>query len=689
MRRSLREFLEELEAAGELHRVATPVSPILEIAAIVDRVSRMRCARESRWASAFDPMHAHLGGKALLFEQVEGCDFPLAINVFGSYRRAEMAMGVESAGGFEAIAERIASLVKPTPPRTPRELLAKARELLPLLRIGPKRARRARCQEVVKLTAAGEVDLRRLPLIKCWPLDGDPAAVGYALSPEEAGTAEGQGRYITFAGMHTIHADDREAKRPPTHNIGMYRAQLIDATRLAMHWHMHHDGAAHWRSWKKLGARMPIAICLGGESVMAYGATAPLPPGISELLMCGFLNGRGIPLVPARTVPLRVPANSEIVIEGWVSVECGPIGFDPREDGRTLGPGAVLEGPFGDHTGYYSLPDRYPVVEVTAVTHARDAVFPATIVGLPPQEDYYLGKATERIFRPLLRTLVPDLEDYHLPMYGCFHNAAFIRLRKAYPLQSRRVMHAVWGAGQMAWTKTVIVVDEDVEVHDELAVWREVLLHCDFQRDIELVHGPLDILDHAAPRLGAGTKLGIDATRKVAGEEVGGVPVDVPGADDGATRDIVLPERIEGAGRVRFPFGADEAWSRRFVAIAVEKSAPGNGVRAIETAWRVLPPGIGDLVIAVDASVPIDDPWSVLFHWVSNADPGRDMVRDTSGTGVHRLGFDATVKLRGEVRHGEPCRDYPELLRFDPDTQALVDARWEGYGLASTDTPRG
>ena len=365
---TFRAFLDLLDRAGELLRVPGPVSPILDVAALADQHARLPAAAASEWARAFDPGHAGRGGSALLVENVEGCDFPLAINVFGSYRRAEMALGCAD-GGFGQIADRIGMLAQPKPPTSLREGIAMARDVLPLLRTPPKRKKSGRCQEVVKLASDGTVDLTRLPLIKCWPLDGDPAAVGYDITAEAAGTARGEGRYITFAGMRTIHADDRNAAKPSSHNIGMYRAQLIDETHLAMHWHMHHDGAAHWRSWKKIGERMPIAICLGGEPVMPYAATSPLPPGLSELLLAGFLNGGGIPLVRARTVPLWVPANSEIVIEGWVSTECGPIGWEPG-CGEPLGPGAVFEGPFGDHTGYYSLPDRYPIVEVTAIPYA-------------------------------------------------------------------------------------------------------------------------------------------------------------------------------------------------------------------------------------------------------------------------------------------------------------------------------
>ena len=337
MSATLGDFLNELDVAGELHRVPVEVSPVLEIAVIADRQSKSACPEASRHARSFDPGHCGLGGRALLFEKVAGSDFPLCINVFGSYRRMEMALGCRE-GGFASLARRIEVLAKPQPPRGLRDLLSKAKAFLPLLRTPPRRVRRGVCQEVVLRTQRGEVDLRRLPLIQCWPLDGDLASVGWDMTAEEAGRPAGQdltGRYITFAGMHTIHADDADEKRPASHNIGMYRAQLLDATHMVMHWHIHHDGAAHWRSWKRAGRRMPIAICFGGETVMPYAATAPLPPGISELLMAGFLNGRGIPVCRAATVPLWVPANSEIVIEGWVSTECGPIGYLPdRRDGR-------------------------------------------------------------------------------------------------------------------------------------------------------------------------------------------------------------------------------------------------------------------------------------------------------------------------------------------------------------------
>ncbi len=511
---TLRDFIQALDQAGELHRVAATVSPILEVTQIADRVSKSNAPNASPHARDFDPRHAHLGGKALLFENVEGATVPLAINTFGSYRRMEMALGCAE-GGFEALAQQVAKLVKPETPTGLIEKLKKLPELAKIASYPPKVVRSGICQEAVKTD--NDIDLFQFPIIKCWPDDGDPRKFGYPVDAQQPGN----GRYITFAGIHTVHPETNDR------NVGMYRLQLLDRRTTAMHWHIHHDGARHWRAWKKLGKPMPAAVVLGGESVLPYAATAPLPPGVSELLFAGFLNGRGIELVQCKTVDLQVPANAEIVIEGFVSTECGPIGYDPRAkgpDGQTipLGDGAAFEGPFGDHTGFYSLPDRYPVFTVTAITHRRDPIYPTTVVGLPPQEDYYMGKATERIFLPLLKTLVPDIIDYHLPMFGCFHNCAFIKIAKEYPLQARRVMHAIWGAGQMAWTKLIVVVDEHVNVHDQDEVMFYLCANCDPGRDVEIVNGPLDILDHAAPRLGAGHKIGFDATAKIPGEEVAG-----------------------------------------------------------------------------------------------------------------------------------------------------------------------
>ncbi len=653
---SLREFVSALDSAGQLERVPERVSPLLEIAARADAESKRKAPGEPS-ASSFrnDPRRCRLGGKALLFENVAGSDIPVLINALGSYTRLEMAIGATN--GLDALADRIAELTKPEPPRSLRELWAAFKKFAPLFRIPPRTVSRAPCQETV--TLAENVDLTQLPIIKCWPLDGDLAAVGYPADINHGipeldliNDANYQGRYITFAGIHTIHADDTGVKKPASHNIGMYRVQLLGRRRLAMHWHMHHDGARHWRSWRKLGKKMPVAIALGGESVLPFSAIAPLPPGISELLFAGFLNGKGIPMVPCTTVPLSAPANAEIIIEGYVSNEAGPPGYDPRAHNAVpLGPGGVFEGPFGDHTGFYSLPDRYPILEVTAVTMRKDPIFPATVVGLPPQEDYWMGKGVERLFLPLLRTITPDVRDYDLPMFGAFHNCAVMQIEKEYPLQARRMMASVWGAGQMAWTKCVFVVDHDVDVHDEFAVLRAASEHCDPDRDIELVKGPLDILDHAAPALGAGTKIGFDATRPWPEEAdaLGGENADIerptratapqlldqiralPGV-----RDAALPEEL-GFGWL---FVSSENNDSAVIERLLEHDAPAPR-----------------FTILVGEEVDVHDADSALFHWTANCDPGRDLHKRPG-----RLAFDATPKTKGDTRKGMPVRDWPPII---------------------------
>jgi len=696
---SVRSFIEALERAGELARVRPLVSPLLEITEITDRESKSRAAHlPSESARRNDPRFHDRGGRALLFEQVEGSEIPLLINAWGSYRRMEMAISCNEAspavaagrlpGGFDAIAARIGSLVKPEPPRSFGELLSKACQFAPLLRIPPRTVRSGPVQDVV-LTGS-QVDLSQFPLLKCWPLDGDLASVGYPADVNR-GIAGGdltnhpdyRGRYITFAGVHSIHADDAGVSKPSSHNIGMYRMQLIGRQRLAMHWHMHHDGARHWRSWKRKGERMPVAIVLGGESVLPFASIAPLPPGMSELLFAGFLNGRGIPLVKGQTVPVRYPANAEIVLEGYVSSEAGGPGYDPRVDPEPLGHGAFFEGPFGDHTGFYSLPDRYPIVEITAIVMRNNPVFPATIVGLPPQEDYYMGKATERIFLPLLKTIIHDIEDYDLPLFGAFHNCAVVQIRKEYPLQARRVMHAIWGAGQMAWTKTIIVVDDDVDVHDAAAVASAVGERCNPSRDVEVVNGPLDILDHAAPRLGAGCKIGFDATRKIPGEEVHGVAIG--GAStytDISAETIESLRAIEGVDDVVAPSHEHDGFKGwlfvRTNGDASEQTHAGRWVmkETFDLLDERSDAGSIRFVIVVGPEVDLRNPDMTLFHWCANSDPGRDAVR-----WGQRIGFDATPKRPEEGTPQAPIRDWPPVITMDEATKRRVTERWGEYGL--------
>lgn len=444
-------FVEALDAAGELLRIRAPADPVLEIAEITDRVTKS-------------------GGPALLFENPVGSRFPLLINAFGTLRRTCMAFGVES---LDDIGRRIAKMISTDVPVGFADKLRRVPELLALANYPPRTVRSGPCQEIVKTDAA---DVLEFPVLQCWPKDA--------------------GRFITFP---LVITKDLAGRR----NVGLYRVQVFDGKTVALHWQLHHDGARHYREWSRAGKPMPVALALGGDPIVMYSGSAPMPPGMDEFLFAGFLRNKPVELVPCVSIPQEVPASAEIVIEGYAY---------PGEIRR--------EGPFGDHTGYYSAADDYPVLRVTAVTHRRNAMYPTTIVGIPPQEDAFLGKATERIFLPLVKMLQPDIVDYDLPLFGVFHNFCIVKIEKRYPYQARKVMHGIWGAGQMMFSKCIIVVDADCDIRNIQEVLFRVGANVDWGRDVEHVQGPVDILDHAAPHLGAGGKIGIDATHKIAGEGV-------------------------------------------------------------------------------------------------------------------------------------------------------------------------
>jgi 4-hydroxy-3-polyprenylbenzoate decarboxylase len=443
---SLSEFVQVLERAGQLRRVAHPVKAELEITEIADRVMKN-------------------AGPALLFENVAGKSMPVLINAFGSVKRMALALGVND---VEEIADEIAKLIQTKPPKSFKDKFHLLGKLVKLAGIPPKIVKDAECQEIVHR----EPDLNALPVLTCWPGDAGP-----------------------FITLPMVFSKD---PIKGTRNVGLYRMQVFDARTTGMHWHLHKVGARHFQHQKDLTGKFELAVCLGGDPAMIYAATAPLPDQIDEILFTGFLRKKGVELVKCLTVDVEVPAHSDIVIEGYV---------DPLEPLRR-------EGPFGDHTGFYSLADDYPVFHVTCITQRKNPIYPTTIVGRPPMEDAYLGKATERIFLPLLRVTLPEIVDMNLPVHGVFHNLAIISIKKEYPAHARKVMHALWGLGQMMFTKTLIVVDHDVNVHDLAEVTWVAGNHMDPRRDTVLVDGPVDVLDHAAPVLGYGSKIGIDATRK-------------------------------------------------------------------------------------------------------------------------------------------------------------------------------
>ncbi len=446
MIRDLRDWMDRLRKAGELIEVTTQVDSHLEITEITDRVSKRF-------------------GPALLFRNVTGSSMPVLINQFGSERRMCMALESDS---LDVPGERIQDLMDLQPPHGLVEKVKALGKLRELASFSPKEVKTAPCQEVWM----DPPDLTKLPVLTCWPDDGGP--------------------YITLPLVFS--------KDPSTgvRNCGMYRVQVMDERTAMMHWQIHKDGAAHLRDSE---GRVEVAIAIGTDPAVTYSATAPLPPHIDEMIFAGFLRGKSVEMVPCRTVNLEVPANAEIVIEGYV-------------DAGDIRP----EGPFGDHTGFYTPVDDYPAFHVTAISHRRDPVYATTIVGKPPMEDFFLGKATERMFLPLIKMTVPDLHDMNLPLEGVFHNCAIVSVKKRYPGHAKKLMNAVWGLGLLSLSRCVIVVDHDVDVHDVSQVAFRAFSNVDPARDMLLVDGPVDALDHAAPYFAYGSKIGFDATRKLPGE---------------------------------------------------------------------------------------------------------------------------------------------------------------------------
>jgi 4-hydroxy-3-polyprenylbenzoate decarboxylase len=451
MFKDLNAFIDALDSEHELARIQEPVNPDLEICAVADRVSK-----------------SPGGGPALVFDRPAGFDVPVAINLFGSMKRMCMALGVRK---LDDLAVEIEDLASPKIPSGMIDALKMLPTVNRLRDLMPRTVSTASCQEVVKKNGT----LDELPILKCWPEDG--------------------GRYITFPLVFT--------KDPETgvRNIGTYRMQVFDGRSTGMHWQRHKGGAQHYRVAERLGVRLSVAVALGPDPALTYTATAPMPEGLDELMLAGFLRRERVDLVKCVTNDLEVPANAQIVLEGYV---------DPGERRR--------EGPFGDHTGFYSHPDDYPVFHLTCITHRKKPIYLTTVVGVPPMEDYYLGKASERIFLPLIRKTLPEIVDMHFPAAGIFHNLVIVSIDKRYPGHARKIMNAFWGLGQLMFSKTIIVVDRDIDVQNEAEVAWIVGTHIDPQRDIQFTRGPVDDLDDASDLPAFGSKMGIDATRKWASE---------------------------------------------------------------------------------------------------------------------------------------------------------------------------
>ncbi|MGI9089422.1 MAG: menaquinone biosynthesis decarboxylase [Chthoniobacterales bacterium] len=454
---SFAQFVAALEHAGELTRVSIPVETDLLIA---------------EWANR--EMKAPGGGKALLFEKplINGkpSQFPVAINTMGSTRRMALALKLNNVAD---LAQEIQLILKAKPPTDLREGWSLLKQGLNLLHARPKHVKAGACQAVVH--EGDNVSLGELPILKCWPKDG--------------------GRFITLPNVHTRDPDTGER------NLGMYRMQIYDGLTTGMHWQVHKVGARHGKRYYERGERMPVAVTLGGDPAYTFAATAPLPDGLDEILFAGFIRKKSVELVKCKTIDLEVPAEVDFVLEGYVQ---------PNE--------TKAEGPFGDHTGFYTAVEDYPVFHLTAITHRQEAIYPATIVGIPPMEDFYIGDASVRIFLPVFKMNFPELVDMTLPPEGVFHNLVFVSIRKQYPYQAFKVMHGLWGMGQMMFSKYIIVVDEDCDVHNTSEVLFRLCANTDPARDSTIIRNPSDSLDHAPSAQNIGSHMGFDATRKLPGE---------------------------------------------------------------------------------------------------------------------------------------------------------------------------
>ena len=610
---NLGEFLDALESAGELVKIKGYVDPRLEMAEITDRISKTASRN-----------------KALLFENT-GYDFPVLMNAYGSEKRMCIALGVSN---LDDISQEIESLFKLL--AGPKESIVDKLKILPKLSQFaawmPKVVRgKGACQEII----LENPDLHQLPIITCWPKDGGP-----------------------FLTLPVIHTKDPETG---IRNVGMYRMQVLGERITGMHWHKHKVSARHFEAYKKLKKRMPVAVALGGDPVYAYAATAPLPDNVDEYMLAGFLRKKKVELVRCLTQPeLEVPADADIIIEGYV---------DPQED-------LIWEGPFGDHTGYYSLPDWYPAFHVTAITHKKKAIYPATIVGIPPQEDAWLGKATERIFlAPMKMMMIPEIVDMEMPVEGVFHNLVIAQIHKTFAGHGQKVMSAMWGAGQMMFNKILVLVDEGVSITDYQSLAKYVFQNLNPATDIAIAQGPMDVLDHSCSKLGFGGKMCLDGTKKFEEEQ-----------DDRYAPDdhMFLPDNDWLA-----EFPEIRAVNRHLLEreipcliVSVQKTRKGH-IRELHKALaeKIYRQSGVKMICYIDENINPADLQVALWRFCNNLDPKRDSIVFEGRIGEKLrscIGLDGTTKT--EILD-DFHRDWPNIIVADEKTIKAVDTKWEQLGL--------
>ncbi len=600
MFQDLQGFIRYLEQKGELVRVTTPVSHELEITEIADRLMKN-------------------GGPAVLFENVVGKEFPLVIGLMATRQRMAWALGVQD---LEDIPNRLRKLLDIKLGGGILGLLSNVPKLKDLIALPPKRVRTAPVQEVI--WRGDEVDLSKIPVLKCWELDGGP-----------------------FVTLPLVITNDPETGEM---NMGMYRMQIMSKNTTGMHWQRHKTGAKHLEKAKKLGKKLEVAVAIGGDPALIYAATAPIPPvpGINEYSLTGWLRGKGQEVIKGITVNLEVPANAEFILEGYI---------DPTEDW-------VLEGPFGDHTGFYTLEDLYPLFHVTAITMRKNAVYPATIVGRPPMEDAYLIETTERIFLVPAQLILPEIADYHLPPCGIAHNLVNVTIKKSYPGQAYKVANGMFGLGQAMFTKVAVVCEAGIaKPQHNLEFWKHALLHCEPGRDTVITKGPTDVLDHSSREWSYGSKLIIDGTIKT-WEEGKAVPWTPAFARDAHT----LP-KLEGI--LEQNQAGDGIWW-----VSLNKTKPHQGLELGKTLAST-PEAAGIRLIAiVDEETNVLDPEDSFWTLLNNIDPERDSSIE-KGVSGHILVLDGSRKIAEEGF----TRIWPPKISMPPEIAELVDSRWDEYKL--------
>jgi len=597
--RDLRAFISLLEKRGLLKRITAEVEAELEITEITDRICKT-------------------GGPALFFEKVKGYQIPAVTNLFGSLERVKLALEVTT---LDEIGPKLVHLFQRAgQPLTFLDKLKALPQLAHLASLFPKIVKDGPCKEII---IKDNPSLKEFPILKCWPEDKGP--------------------FITLPLVFTKDAVTKQR------NVGMYRMQVFSSCTTGMHWHIHKDGSHYFQEYRKAGKRMEVAVAIGTDPAVTYAATAPMPRGVDELLLAGFIRQEPVRMVKALTVDIRVPAKAEFILEGYI---------DPEE--------TRIEGPFGDHTGYYSLEGEYPVFHVTALTHRRNPVYSTTIVGRPPMEDCYLAYATERIFLPLLRTILPEIEDYTLPWEGVFHNIVVAVLDKEFPGHAAKVMSGLWGTGQMSFAKAVVLIDDKSLLSRREDLLRHILDTIDFQSDILLTEGILDVLDHSAPQGLYGTKIGIDATSRIAGETARPArPTSFETLSEFSIR-ARLQEIAPGVTSLRVLFPNTP---RPLMILAVKKEGERNSKYYLDLLQKE--PLFRGILVIYDSDIDLANDSLLLWKAFNNVDPGRDIR-------IVRWGamLDATRKGPQDGHH----REWPDDIVMSENIVQLVNEKFPEIG---------